>query len=234
MAWLVNLSCNKNHHTMLRQASIMFILTGFVLIASTATPSYAGARAGIGREEQPKEWPCDQIYKTSIPLATIWQGPDIKPYKNTWWENERLFGVLEQLENLTLTEQQVDSIIATFVANGSKETRTTDLNELFSGIYERLSQNYTRQLEGILRFTNRQKKLAQKVSQAATKLREQRKKGFTLKDPEYKEAESDLEWITRVFDERKKLTPYICEEPVFLQQQLGFRARAIQKHLTKN
>ena len=230
MEWLGNLSCNKTYHTMVRQASIIVILTGFILIASSGTPSYAG----LGREEQPKEWPCDQVYKTSIPLATIWQGPDITPYKNTWWENERLFGVLEQLENLTLTEQQVDSIVATFVADGTEDNRAADLNELFSGIYERLSHNYTRQLEGILRFTARQKKLAQKVSQAATKLREQRKKGFSLKDPEYKEAESDLEWITRVFDERKKLTPYICEEPVFLQQQLGFRARAIQRHLTKN
>ena len=41
------------------------------------------------------------------------------------------------------------------------------------------------------------------------------------------EANSQLEWNTRVFDQRTRLTEYICEEPVFNTQRLGYQARKI-------
>ncbi|MBC6444126.1 MAG: hypothetical protein GDA50_01665 [Alphaproteobacteria bacterium GM202ARS2] len=181
--------------------------------------------------EQPKGWPCEQVYNPTIPLGTIWQGAPIDAYKETWWENNALDSVLEQLEDLTLNEQDVENAIDSFIETNDDSDQEKNLLQLFTGLYERMTHLYQRQLEGILRFSQRQQQLAQKVSEAAAVLRNKRKEGATLADSAYKEAEADLEWITRVFDERQKLTLYICEEPIFLRQQLGFRARAIQKHL---
>ena len=44
-------------------------------------------------------------------------------------------------------------------------------------------------------------------------------------------ANSKLKWNTRVFDQRTRLTEYICEEPVFNTQRLGYQSRKIMSYL---
>ena len=52
-----------------------------------------------------------------------------------------------------------------------------------------------------------------------------------IKDQRYVDASSQLEWNTRVFDQRTRLTEYICEEPVFNTQRLGYQSRKIYSYL---
>ena len=192
-----------------------------------------GGRSAVS-QQQPADWPCDQVYNATIPLSTVWQGPDITPHIDTWWENTTLETPLAQLKELTLTEDQVQAIIDAFADDLSTQERTRHMLDLFAALYDTLSASYQRQLEGILKFAKKQKTFSSRISEAAAVVRELRKKGIALDDPQYEEAEYDLAWITRVFDEGQRLTPYICEEPIFLRQQLGFRARAIQKYLPQN
>ena len=177
------------------------MLTHFLFMLSTFL--VLSAQVFAAPSQQPKEWPCDQVYNSTIPLGTIWQGDDIDAYKETWWENNTLDPVLQRLEDLTLSEQDVQTTVDAFADNNDDPE---NLLQLFTGLYDRMTHLYQRQLEGILRFSQRQQKLAKKVSNAAAVLRDKRKQGFTLADSQYKEAEADLEWITRVFDERQKLT----------------------------
>ena len=51
------------------------------------------------------------------------------------------------------------------------------------------------------------------------------------KNVKYVNAESRLKWNTRVFDQRTRLTEYVCEEPVFLEQRIGYQARKIIDYL---
>ena len=51
------------------------------------------------------------------------------------------------------------------------------------------------------------------------------------KDKRFLSANSQLEWNTRVFDQRTRLTEYVCEEPVFNTQRLGYQARKIMSYL---
>ena len=51
------------------------------------------------------------------------------------------------------------------------------------------------------------------------------------KDPKFAQASAQLKWNTRVFDQRTRLTEYICEEPVFNTQRLGYQARKILSYL---
>ena len=66
---------------------------------------------------------------------------------------------------------------------------------------------------------------------ASKKLRSLRKQKVDQKNPKFIEANSQLEWNTRVFDQRTRLTEYICEEPVFNTQRLGYQARKILDYI---
>ena len=67
--------------------------------------------------------------------------------------------------------------------------------------------------------------LEKQLVQSSKLIRKYRKAKLDEKDPKYIAATSQLEWNTRVFDQRTRLTEYICEEPVFNTQRLGYQAR---------
>ena len=51
------------------------------------------------------------------------------------------------------------------------------------------------------------------------------------KDKKFVAATNQLKWNTRVFDQRARLTEYICEEPVFNTQRLGYQSRKIYSYI---
>ena len=76
------------------------------------------------------------------------------------------------------------------------------------------------------------KKLSERqLENASKKLRSLRKQKVDKKNLKFMEANSQLEWNTRVFDQRTRLTEYICEEPVFNTQRLGYQARKILDYI---
>ena len=84
---------------------------------------------------------------------------------------------------------------------------------------------------GIIKFVERQESIRKAIGQSSKLIRTYRKKKLNEKDPKFVEASSQLEWNTRVFDQRTRLTEYICEEPVFNTQRLGYQARKILSYI---
>ena len=87
------------------------------------------------------------------------------------------------------------------------------------------------EIVGIIKFVNRQESLRSEIGNASKSLRELRKNKIGEEDTRYIDASSKLEWNTRVFDQRTRLTEYICEEPVFNTQRLGYQSRKILSYL---
>jgi hypothetical protein len=55
--------------------------------------------------------------------------------------------------------------------------------------------------------------------------------GLGEETPEYVGLSETLIWNTRIYDERNKLTDFVCEEPVLLEQRLGVQAKVILENL---
>lgn len=186
--------------------------------------------------QTPKNWPCDNVYNPTIPLAAVWQGPSIEERLDTWWESQYLEKAMTTyvalFEDDTLTQEEASQLVASFAAQIPRGEREEALLDLFAAVYSSLLSRYKEQLSSILRFVDRQGKVSERTSQKAAELRELRRNGVASSDEKYQTVEAEMEWNVRVFDERNRLTPYICDEPVFIKQQLGFRARAILSHLS--
>ena len=196
-----------------------FCVSFFGLVFSAAPP-------GLAEEDYESEWPCVQRLVDNISLTTVWQGPSIEEFTATWWEDPTLLPLVNELLDETLTEKESADII-----NGYVETLEQDkdkqLLKLFSGLFQRSGELRVRQIKGIKQFYRRQIKRAERIALMAEELRKMKKEGFREESPEYVGLSETLIWNTRIYDERNKLTDYLCEEPVFLEQRLGIQAKAI-------
>ena len=210
---------------------ITLILFGLVILS--------GPKDSFSLEKTPEKWPCDQVYNPKLNLTAIWQGPDIKENIKNWWKDDEVIDVAAKLSNPILTEEEGIKIIDEFANKYthfgliSKKNQKEKLINLFSGLYQKASDKRIRQYNGIIKFVERQDVFRKAIGSASKKLRELRKKGVDIKNPEYVKFSSQMEWNTRVFDQRTRLTEYVCEEPVYLEQRIGYQARRILSYIVK-
>lgn len=188
-------------------------------------------------EESPKKWPCDQVYNPVLDLKAVWNGPEIESYKKNWWKDDEIIEMVNKLSDPVLKEENGLKLIEEFAKKHSyfglvkkKESEKKLLN-LFVGLFEKASQKRNKQYSGILKFVERQDVIRKTIGEASKELRKYRKAGLKENDPKVSEAEAKMKWNTRVFDQRTRLTEYVCEEPVFLEQRIGYQARAILSHI---
>jgi hypothetical protein len=85
-------------------------------------------------------------------------------------------------------------------------------------------------MEGIERFTRKQREFADRILSEVSRLRELQGAG-DADQKDIKELAAQVEWNTRIFEERRKTTSYACEVPVIIEQRLFALSRAIQQSL---
>ena len=82
-------------------------------------------------------------------------------------------------------------------------------------------------MSGIERFSRKQKAMAADIREETQKIRQLQDK------PDADPAQSDalanqLAWQTRIFEDRRKTTSYVCDVPVLIEKRLFDLASAIQ------
>jgi len=213
--------------------SLHFLRLGFLaaIVAIFALPASAAEESGAAEEFNEKDWPCAQRLVPELMLSTVWEGPSLEGH-DKWWQDEAVSETVEELSDPTLTEAESAEIIDGFVET-YKGDKDDALLSVFSGVYEKSGYERRKQLKGILKYVRQQRGVTKEISRVSTEMRKRRKEGQTAEMEDMKLLQATLEWNTRVYDERDKLTVYLCEEPVLLEQRLGFHSRAIMKHLKK-
>ncbi len=185
----------------------------------------------------PKKWPCDQVYNPKLNLTAIWQGPPIEQELKDWWKDDDVIEYVNKLSDPVLEEKVGEELIDEFAKKFTyfgllkKSEQKQKLVFLFAGLYQKAKDRRNRQYSGIIKFVERQESIRKAIGQSSKLIRTYRKKKLNEKDPKFVEASSQLEWNTRVFDQRTRLTEYICEEPVFNTQRLGYQARKILSYI---
>ena len=203
-----------------------FFLFSFFLIFVSSVHS-------ASKDKPPKKWPCDQVYNPQLNLSTIWQGPSIESALKDWWKHDDVIEYVNTLSDPTLNEEVGKQLINEFAKKYTyaglikKAEQKEKLIFLFAGLYQKAKDRRSRQYKGIIKFVERQEDLRKAIGSSSKLIRKYRKEKLDQKSNKYKDAASQLEWNTKVFDQRTKLTEYICEEPVFNTQRLGYQSREI-------
>ena len=188
-------------------------------------------------EKPPKKWPCDQVYNPKLNLTAIWQGPPIEQELKDWWKDDDVIEYVNKLADPVLEETVGVKLIEEFAKKYSyfglikKPEQKQKLTYLFAGLYQKAKDRRNRQYIGIIKFVDRQESIRKAIGSSSKLIRKYRKAKLDEKDPKFVEASAQLKWNTRVFDQRTRLTEYICEEPVFNTQRLGYQARKILSYL---
>ncbi len=207
------------------------VLIGAVIL-TFSTEVYANAP-----EKPPKKWPCDQVYNPKLNLTAIWQGPPIEQELKDWWKDDDVIEYVNKLADPVLEETVGVELIEEFAKKYSyfglikKPEQKQKLTYLFAGLYQKAKDRRNRQYIGIIKFVDRQESIRKAIGSSSKLIRKYRKAKLDEKDPKFAEASAQLKWNTRVFDQRTRLTEYICEEPVFNTQRLGYQARKILSYL---
>jgi hypothetical protein len=202
------------------------------VILTFSTVAYANAP-----EKPPKKWPCDQVYNPKLNLTAIWQGPPIEQELKDWWKDDDVIEYVNKLADPVLEETVGVELIEEFAKKYSyfglikKPEQKQKLTYLFAGLYQKAKDRRNRQYIGIIKFVDRQESIRKAIGSSSKLIRKYRKAKLDEKDPKFVEASAQLKWNTRVFDQRTRLTEYICEEPVFNTQRLGYQARKILSYL---
>jgi hypothetical protein len=181
-----------------------------------------GALAVAGEDP---EWPCVQRLVPEIAPAVIWAGPPIdsvaaEPYPAI----DQLAGELAARRvPLAEAEGQIDAFADTL----APERKAEQLTHLFARTLEIINRDRTSIIQGIKKYARGERALAEGITEKNERL-------SALPADQVLERETliaERDWDIRIYDDRRSSLPYLCEQPVLLEQRAFALARTIASHL---
>jgi len=192
------------------------------------------AIVGPSRAADPEspDWPCIQRKIPEISAGMMWAGPAVQEQDRSWRRDESLAALVGEFAERRLPIEAAKLRIDDFAA-GLGADKAQKLTLLFTGLLQSINAVRGEIIEGIERYTRRQRVLADKVRSMTVELGALRAKTAASDDERAaaRKLEEELVWQTRIFDEREQSLTYVCESPVLLEQRLFALARQIMSHL---
>jgi hypothetical protein len=201
---------------MTRSLNLIFALmfAGFALPAHAADP-------------RNPDWPCVQAKVPELSPAAMWAGPPIDDVGQSWQDDKAVRDLVTRLAQRRLPLEEAQKEAADFL-QASGDARQAKAKLLFAGLFSTLNASRSDIMNGIERYTRRQREYVERIRESTLRLR-------TLQDdPNADAKETDalsqqLEWDTRIFEDRRRTINYVCEVPVLIEKRLFALARTIQE-----
>jgi hypothetical protein len=199
------------------------------LLFIAAVLALAAPGGALAADPRYPDWPCAQIKVPEISIAAVWAGPPIDDVGSAWEDDPAIRNLVAQLAArrtpLADAEKRISEVVT-----GSAAERQQKAKLIFAGLFRTLNQERGEVMNGIERFTRKQKEFAGQIRATIFELRElQDKPGHD--EAKIDELGSRIEWETRIFEERQKTIGYVCEVPVLIEQRLFALARAVAQSL---
>jgi hypothetical protein len=162
-------------------------------------------------------------------VASMWDGPSIADVGNSWQDDAKIQDVVARLAARRTPLDAAEKTIADFVT-GSAAEKQDKVKKIFAGVFATLSQQRSEVMSGIERVARNEKELADRIRVDVSTLRELQDK------PEQDKSKIDalaaqVEWSTRIFDDRRKSLRYVCEVPTIIEQRVFALSRALRQAL---
>lgn len=176
------------------------------------------------------DWPCAQAKVPELSVAAIWDGPSIADVGNTWQDDPKIKELVPRLAARRTPLDVAQKAIADFMAEGDAAAKPDKAKKLFAGLFDTLSAQRSEVMDGLERVSRNENDLADKIRSDVANLRELEDK------PDADQAKlatlgSQVEWSTRIFEDRRKTIRYVCEVPTAIEQRIFALARTIQQNL---
>jgi hypothetical protein len=184
------------------------------------------------------DWPCQQLKVPGISIANVWTGPAIEPTDTAKPIDAKEADLVSRLAARRTPMEDARKLIADYLV-GTDAEKQEKAKTLFAALYVTLDSQRDQVMNGIERFSRKQKAMADNIRAETQKLREMQDKAQEKgqdkgsADPaQNEELASQLAWQTRIFEDRRKSTSYVCDVPVLIEKRLFDLGKAIQDTLT--
>jgi len=162
-----------------------------------------------------------------LSVAAMWAGPPIDDVGRTWEDDAKVRDLVARLAARRLPLEEAQRSAAEFLA-GSGDAKQAKAKLLFAGLFDTLNRLRSEVINGIERYTRRQREFAGQVRGKTLKLREMQD-APNADQKQVEELAEQVEWDTRIFEERRRTITYVCEVPVLIEQRLFALSRTIQE-----
>jgi hypothetical protein len=181
-----------------------------------------GALAATGTDP---DWPCIQRLVPEIAPAVIWPGPPLDA------ADAGPSPTIDQLApELAARRVPLDDAVAqvdAFAGTLDAAQKSEQLTQLFASTLEIINRDRASIIQGIKKFAQRERTMAEAITEKNERL-------SRLAPDQVLERESliaERDWDIRVYDDRRSVLTYLCEQPVLLEQRAFALARAIAGEL---
>ena len=175
------------------------------------------------------DWPCQQLKVPEISIASVWTGPSIEAADREKPADPKEAELVSRLAARRTPIEDARKLIADYVV-GTSEEKQQKAKTLFAALYSTLNAQRDQVMNGIERFSRKQKAMAEDIREKAQKMRETQDKP-DADQAQSNELASQLSWQTRIFEDRRKSTSYVCDVPVLIEKRLFDLGSAIQNVL---
>ncbi|MDD2867289.1 hypothetical protein [Neomegalonema sp.] len=172
------------------------------------------------------DWPCIQRRVPQITLGQVWSGPAPDEAMEARAREAKIQDLAARLAQRRTPLPEAEALIAAFAAEAPPE----DVAALYLAVFERINAARSRVMSGITRYAHKQAAMDRTIED----LRARFEKLNAADPPDFDAldaAEKELDWSTRIFQDRQQSLTYVCETPVILEQRAFALGRAARAHL---
>ena len=187
------------------------------------------APSALALDPRYPDWPCQQLKVPGISIANVWTGPAIDPTDTAKPIDAKEAELVSRLAARRTAMEDARQLVAEYVV-GTDAEKQEKAKTLFAALYLTLNSQRDQVMNGIERFSRKQKAMADDIRAQTQKLREMQDKA-TADQAQNEELASQLAWQTRIFEDRRKSTSYVCDVPVLIEKRLFDLGKAIQDTL---
>ena len=174
------------------------------------------------------DWPCKQIKVPELSVAAVWTGDAFATGDATWKQDARLADLVPVLAARRTELDAADKAIVDFAATLPAGERRAKLTALFAALFDSLNAQRADVMNGIERYSRKQKQLAEKIRED-TRLMQADQDKLDADPAALEEKVKAIDWDLRVFDDRQKSLSAVCEAPVLIEQRLGALGKSVMK-----
>ena len=162
-----------------------------------------------------------------LSVVAMWGGPPLDDAAKAWENDPKIKDLVPRLAARRVPLADAEKSVAEFIT-GSAAEREQKAKLLFAGLFDRLNRERTEVMNGIERLNRRQQELADKLRSDIAELHKVQD-APTPDAAKLAEMSRQVEWSTRIFEDRRKSIRFVCEVPVLIEQRLFALGRAVQQ-----
>lgn len=172
------------------------------------------------------DWPCIQRRQPQLSVGQLWSGPVPDDATAELARSADIQRVAQVIALRRTPMPDAERMIAEFAAENGAAAQTA----LFLASFDHIQSARSGVMAGITRYAHKQEALDSHIEDKRHEmeaLMAATDKDFDAID----KVEEDIDWSTRIFQDRQQSLVYVCETPVILEQRAFALARAIASHL---